>query len=138
MISFELAHRLHDAGLRWTPTEGDRFVLPDRDLDGQVFTISEMVVEVRLSPVGTLIAFNGTTEWALDSIEQADAIWLPRESQLRAELGEAMLSLVRLDDGWRTTVRVGDDLVEQTADSADDAYGLALLALLRSRPRTSH
>jgi hypothetical protein len=99
MISLDLARRLHEAGLEWTPAEGDRFVLPDRDLDGRVFTISEMVVEVRRSPVGSLIAFNGTTEWALDSIEQATAIWLPRESQLREALGDAMLSLARVDEG---------------------------------------
>jgi hypothetical protein len=130
MIAFDLAHRLHDAGLDWTPTEGDRFVLPDRDLDGRVFTISEMVVEVRRSPVGALIAFNGTTEWALDSIEKATAIWLPRESQLREALGDAMLSLARLDDGWRVTVRLDGGLLERTAPVADDAYGLALLATL--------
>jgi hypothetical protein len=130
MISFDLADRLHVAGLEWTPAEGDRFVLPDRDLDGRVFTISEMVVEIRRSPVGSLIAFNGTTEWALDSIEQATAIWLPRESQLREALGETMLSLARVDEGWRVTVRVGEQLLERTAAVADDAYGLALLATL--------
>jgi hypothetical protein len=130
MISLDLARQLHEAGLEWIPTEGDRFVLPDRDLDGRVFTISEMVVEVRRSPVGSLIAFNGTTEWALDSIEQATAIWLPRESQLRAALGDAMLSLARVDDGWRVTIRVGGALVERAAATADDAYGRALLASL--------
>jgi hypothetical protein len=130
MISLDLARQLHAAGLTWTPAEGDRFVLPDRDLDGRVFTISEMVVEVRRSPVGSLIAFNGTTEWALDSIEQATAIWLPRESQLREALGGAMLSLARLDEGWRVTIRVDGTLTERTAATADDAYGLALLATL--------
>jgi hypothetical protein len=132
MISFDLARQLHEAGLTWTPSEGDRFVLPDRDLDGRVFTISDMVVEVRRSPVGALIAFNGTTEWALDSIEQATAIWLPRESQLREALGDAMLSLARTDQGWRVTVRVAGDLLERSAPLADDAYGLALLAALDS------
>ncbi len=108
MISFDLAQQLHEAGLRWVPSEGDRFVLPDRDLDGMVFTISEMVVEVRRSPVGDLIAFNGTTEWALDAIEQAETVWLPREAQLRELLDTTLLSLARLDDGWRCTVRIGD------------------------------
>lgn len=130
MISFALAEQLRDRGLPWEPTEGDRFVLPDHDLDGRVFTISEMVVEVRRSPVGTLIAFNGTTEWALDAIEQVEAIWLPREAQLREALGRALLSLARIEDGWRCTVRVGDELVEVEADAADETYGLALLAVL--------
>ena len=130
MISLELATELHAHGLAWAPDEGDRFVLPDRDLDGRVFTISEMVVEVRRSPVGDLIAFNGTTEWALDAIERADAIWVPREAQLRELLGSALLSLAQLDDGWRCTVRHGNDLYEVEAEHADEAYGRALLRLL--------
>ena len=132
MISFELAERLRDHGLDWTPTEGDRFVLPDRDLDGRVFTISSMVVEVRRSPVGSLIAFNGTTEWALDAIELAETVWLPREAQLRERLGEHLLSLARLDDGWRCTVRIADDLVEVEAPEPDEAYGQALLRVLQA------
>jgi hypothetical protein len=131
VISLELATELRDHGLAWTPAEGDRFVLPDRDLDGRVFTISEMVVEVRRSPVGDLIAFNGTTEWALDAIEQADATWIPREAQLRELLGSALLSLARLEEGWRCTVRLGQRLVEVEALQADEAYGRALLRLLR-------
>lgn len=132
MISFDLAEELRANGLQWTPAEGDRFVLPDRDLDGRVFTISEMVVEVRRSPVGDLIAFNGTTEWALDAIERAETVWLPREGQLREQLGAALLSLARLDDGWRCTVRVDEELVEVEAPEADEAYARALLSLLRA------
>lgn len=132
MIGIELAHALHDAGLPWEPFEGDRFVLPDRGLDGEVFTISEMVVEIRRSAVGRMIAFNGTTEWALDSIEQAEAVWVPRESQLRIALGERLLSLARLDDGWRCTVRLGAALHETDAAEADEAYARALLHVLRT------
>jgi hypothetical protein len=130
MIELELARALHDAGLPWEPCEGDRFVLPDRGLDGEVFTISEMVVEVRRSPVGQMIAFNGTTEWALDSIEQAEAVWVPRESQLRVALGERLLSLARTDAGWRCTVRLGPTLHETDAGEADEAYARALLHVL--------
>jgi hypothetical protein len=132
VISTELARALQAAGLAWRPKEGDRFVLPGRDLDERVFTISEMVVEVRSAPAGRVIAFNGTTEWALDAIEQAEAVWLPRESQLREALGDAMLSLVRADDAWRVTVRVDDELLERTAEVAEEAYGRALLAVLRA------
>jgi hypothetical protein len=135
VLSLDLARRLRDAGLRWHPAEGDRFVLPDRDLDGRVFTISEMVVEVRRSPVGTLIAFNGTTEWALDAIEQAETVWLPRESQLREALGDALLSLARVESGWRVTFHLDGELEERSATTADDAYGLALLATLSSAAR---
>lgn len=133
MISLGLARQLRDRGLEWHPSDGDRFVLPGRDLDDRVFTISEMVVEVRSAPVGRLIAFNGTTEWALDAIEQAEAIWLPRESQLREALGPHLLSLARLPDGrFRVTAQLEGDLHEAEADSADDAYGQALLAVLEA------
>ncbi len=130
MIEIELARALHQAGLPWDPDEGDRFTLPDRGMDGEVFTISEMVVEVKRSLVGQMIAFNGTTEWALDSIEQAEAVWIPRESQLRIALGDRLLSLARTDDGWRCTVRLGELLHETDADEADEAYALALLHVL--------
>ena len=133
MISHSLAAQLRELGLSWTPAEGDRFVLPDRDLDGRVFTISDMVVEVRRSAVGTLIAFNGTTEWALDAIEQAETVWLPREAQLREQLGDALLSLANIEDGWRCTVRIADDLVEVEAADADEAYGRALVEVLRAQ-----
>jgi hypothetical protein len=130
VLSVDLARELRDAGLRWEPAEGDRFVLPDRDLDGQVFTISEMVVEVRRSPVGTLIAFNGTTEWALDAIEQAETVWLPREEQLREALGADLRSLAQVADGWRVTIELGGTSLARTAPTASEAYGRALLARL--------
>lgn len=130
MISLDTARRLHAAGLPWTPRDGDRFVLPDRGMDDDVFTISEMVVEVRDAPAGRLIAFNGTTEWSLDAVEQAEAIWLPNETQLREALGPALLSLVRAEDGWRCTVQVGRQLLEVAAGDAEEAYADALLRVL--------
>lgn len=135
MVTPDLARGLRDRGLAWRPTEGDRFVLPDHDLDDRVFTISEMVVEVRRSSHGTLIAFNGTTEWALDAIEQAEAVWLPREDQLRELLGGALLSLARTDDGWRVTFHGSDDqLAEVARADVAEAYAAALLVLLEAQP----
>ena len=78
MIPLDLATRLREAGLVWRPAPGDQFAITDRDLDDQVFVISHMTIEVR----GSLIAFNGTTEWALDDLEKDEALWLPREDQL--------------------------------------------------------
>ena len=133
MIPLHLARQLRDAGLQWEPAEGDRFVLPDRGMDEEVFTISRMVVEVRMAPIGQVIAFNGTTEWALDAVEQAEAVWLPREQQLREALGDALLSLVSTDDGWRCTTRVDGQLAEAEAGTADEAYAQALLGVLEPR-----
>ena len=61
--------------------------ISDRDLDDRVFVISHMVVELLQTPAGPLLAFNGTTEWALDSIEVDEVVWLPLEHQLRELLG---------------------------------------------------
>ena len=56
-------------------------------MDDEVFVVSDMTVEVHDFPTGKVIGFNGTTEWALDSLAQGDVVWLPREDQLRELLG---------------------------------------------------
>ncbi|WP_129337418.1 pilus assembly protein CpaE [Cellulomonas endophytica] len=132
MISPLNAERLQAAGLRWSPAPGDRFTLRSDQLEDQVFTISDMVVEAHRYETGTVLGFNGTTEWALDSVRQEDALWLPREDQLRDLLGRTFRSLARSTDG-RFQVLV--ELVGQpervfTADAAEDAYAEALLALV--------
>ncbi|HMO11332.1 MAG TPA: pilus assembly protein CpaE, partial [Actinotalea sp.] len=131
-ISAHLASALRDAGLRWAPAAGDRFVIPQPELDGQVFTLSEMTIEAHHYPTGTVLGFNGTTEWALDSVAKDDALWLPREDQLRELLGAAFVSLTRADDGWVVTARVGGREVELRRPGAADAYGEALLTLVRT------
>jgi hypothetical protein len=125
-----LATQLRDAGLAWRPAPGDRFVVPDRDLDDTPFVLSDMTVEVHELPKGTVIGFNGTTEWALDDVDKDEAIWLPREDQLRELLGKAFVRLDRVDGGYRVVV-ADEVLVEYRAGSAPDAYGRALLATLR-------
>ena len=99
MISLELGRALQAAGVAWTPAPGDAFMVPDRDLDDHVFVVSDMVVEARETPTGPILAFNGTTEWALDSLEAGDAVWLPREDQLRELLGVAFVSLESVGGG---------------------------------------
>ena len=132
MITVDLARKLRDAGLKWTPGSGDRFVIADRDMDGDVFVLSDMTVEVHDLPSGKVIGFNGTVEWALDSVDSSEAIWLPRESQLRERLAGTFRALERTDDGWRLhTDRNGvHDTVEDC--DAEQTYGLALLHLLES------
>ena len=134
MLTSKLARSLRRAGVRWSPAKGDRFVVPDRDLDDEVFVVSDMVVEAMDVPsAGRILAFNGTTEWALDSLEAAEAIWLPREDQLRGLLGDAFVSLERLDTepvGYAVTVRVDGEPVRHVDVDAEAALGRALLQLL--------
>ncbi|GGC93919.1 hypothetical protein GCM10011512_21190 [Tersicoccus solisilvae] len=138
MISTELARALRTAGLRWTPEPGDRFVLdpeqsrlvPDEDRK-DVYTVSDMTIEAHEYPTGTILGFNGTTEWALDSVALQDALWLPAEGQLRSLLGDGFRSLTADDDGRftvRARLRGGDRAFE--GPSPAEAYGEALLALL--------
>jgi hypothetical protein len=127
MISIELARALRDAGLPWTPASGDRFVIPDRDLDGQVFSISEMTIDTRSTPSGRVIAFNGTVEWALDSIMQREVIWLPGEGQLRELLGSRFVALERDDGVLRCVVEFDGHRMEYRDANAADAYGRAVL-----------
>lgn len=132
VISTESAERLQAAGLVWHPHAGDRFALRSAELAGEVFTISDMVVEAHRYPSGTVLGFNGTTEWALDSVEQDEALWLPREDQLRDLLGGTFRSLARtLDDRYEVLVElVGRPGQVFSASNASDAYAEALLALL--------
>ena len=132
MISLSAAERLARAGLVWHPAAGDRFTVRADQLMGQVFTISDMVVEPHEYPSGTVLGFNGTTEWALDSVQQDDALWLPREDQLRDLLGPAFRSLARSTTGWFEVLAEVPGQPERVFGSANpaDAYAEALLALL--------
>lgn len=130
MITVDLARRLRDAGLPWKPASGDRFVVADRDMDAEVFVVSQLTIQLRDTPSGPLFQFNGTTEWALDSVEQAAVVWLPHEGQLRAALGTSFRRLEPLGDGWVVTVeRDGREIREVDVD-AERAYARALLAVL--------
>jgi hypothetical protein len=129
VISLHLARRLQAAGVAWAPGPGDRFMIPDREMDDDVFVISDMVVEVHDMPAGRLLGFNGTTEWALDSILEREVLWLPREEQLREMLGEAFVSLAATPGGFIVTVvRAGRE--ERHIDiDAECAYARAVLAV---------
>ena len=131
MISIELAWQLTVAGVRWYPRSGDRFTILQPELTGDVFTISDMMVEAHEFPTGTVLGFNGTTEWAMDSVSKDDALWLPGEDQLRALLGGTFRSLVVVDGAFVVTMRspAGIDQIFG-ADDASDAYAEALLSLV--------
>ncbi len=130
MISTELARRLRDAGLVWHPRSGDRFQLDEPEFEADVFTVSEMTIEARTFPTGGILAFNGTTEWALDSVAQEDALWLPSEEQLRELLRGTFRQLRRQPDTYEVEVDLGGKRLVYAHPEPSDAYALALLALL--------
>ncbi len=130
MVTIDLAVRLNAAGLRWTPASGDRFAVPGREMDEDVFVLSDMTIDVHESRTGTIIGFNGTTEWALDSLEQKDAVWIPSESQLRERLQGTFLRLEREGAVHRVVVAVSSREVALEHEDPAQAYGLALLYLI--------
>ena len=131
-ISPELARALRDSGLAWHPAAGDAFLIDKVEVDGDVFFLSDMTVEAHHFPTGTELGFNGTTEWALDSVPLDDALWLPHEHQLRGLLGAAFVSLPVGSTGPTVTVTIDGSTHTFDADAAADAYARALLALLDS------
>ena len=136
LLSVGTARRLRDAGLVWRPVAGDRFVLADRDMDGDVFVVSDMVADVHHFPSGPVIGFNGTVEWALDSVEAGDALWLPAEDQLRRLLGGTFRVLRVREPGPVGPAEVelqlpgGHGSTTVAAGSVAEAYAEALLRLL--------
>lgn len=132
MISVALALELRGSGVRWRPRSGDSFVITREGFEGDVFVVSDMTIESHEFETGTILGFNGTTEWALDSVAIEDALWLPREDQLRELLGGTFRSLERAGDRYSVTSVLGSAPATSEADSPEDAYATALLALVRA------
>jgi hypothetical protein len=132
VLGVDVARLLKEAGLTWKPGPGDRFAIPDRDLDDEIFVLSNMTIEVYNVPEGRVIGFNGTTEWALDDVEIEETIWLPREDQLRELLGATFRALRRTDTGYQVEVDLLGEARTFVAATPEDAYAAALLHLLAS------
>jgi hypothetical protein len=130
VITVPLARDLLAAGVLWQPAPGDRFVIDAELLTHEVFWISDLTVEVHAYKGQSLLGFNGTTEWALDSVTLDQALWLPREDQLRELLGSRLLSVERAGEVWR--VRFAPAPGEERSITDDDlecAYARAVLSL---------
>ncbi len=135
VVSIDLARELREAGLQWTPARGDHFVVADRGMDDELFVLSDMTIEVQNFATGPVIGFNGTTEWALDSLDMQAALWLPTEGQLRSLLGATLRRLERTDSSYVVTVDAdGQDRAAEAA-TAPNAYARALLDLAPARLR---
>lgn len=126
MITRELAEELRRVGPAWAPASGDRFVIPDHDLDDAVFVISDMTIETQTVPGGHIIKFNGTTEWALDSIAAELALWLPREDQIRSMLGPRFVRLEAVGEGFAVVLDDGSRHVDLEPERA---YARAVIAV---------
>ncbi|MET0693943.1 MAG: pilus assembly protein CpaE [Propionibacteriaceae bacterium] len=127
MISRDLAARLAPH-LTWTPHNADQFYIPRPEISESIFSVSDMVVELVERDGESRFHFNGTVEWALDSVEYSEVVWLPREDQLRELLGDYFLSLDRSSEGYVVTVSgPGHAQHTQAEAEAEDAYARALL-----------
>lgn len=130
VIATELARALRDSGLVWRPRAGDAFRIDKVEVDGDIFILSDMTVEAHEFSTGTVLGFNGTTEWALDSVAIVDALWMPHESQLRELLRASFRSLTVTAAGFEVTALVDGELRRFESGVAADAYARALLALI--------
>jgi hypothetical protein len=130
VISTPLARALRDSGLVWKPRVGDAFRIDRFEVDAEVFHLSDMTVEAHEFSTGIVLGFNGTTEWALDSVSIEDALWLPNETQLRELLRTAFTGFVATDAGFSVTATIDGFSCSFEAPIAEDAYARALLALI--------
>lgn len=130
MISHTLAAQLAPL-LTWTPANGDRFYIPRPEITDSIFLVSDMVVELVTQRGESRFHFNGTVEWALDSVESDSVVWLPREDQLRELLADYFLSLDSSAGGFVVTVSgPGRAYHTEPEPDAADAYARALLYVL--------
>lgn len=127
MISVELARALRDSGLAWKPQVGDAFIIDSVEVDHDIFYLSDLTVEAHDYSTGTVLGFNGTTEWALDSVALDETLWLPSEQQLRERLGATFVSL----SGSFVVETYFEGVASRfEADAAANAYARALIHLL--------
>jgi hypothetical protein len=130
MISHDLARRLSRL-VQWRPVNGDQFFIPRPEIADAVFTVSDMVVELVEKDGVSRFHFNGTVEWALDSVASDEVVWLPREDQLRQMLGQHFLSLDVQGNGFVVGVSgPGRAYHTPVMTEAADAYALAVLHVL--------
>ena len=137
MISLETARKLKAAGLTWTPRQGDRFGLADRDLDDRIFVINDMATMVEMLQGAPAVMFHGTPEWALDYVFLGDTIWLPEEGHLRQQLQAALdptetpeFDLLYADGEYTCRLAWQGAALAFRAPAAAEAYAQALMHVL--------
>ena len=133
MISIQLAQQLKEAGLIWITSQYDFFAIPYNGLDDRVFVLSDLQAQMDVYRGWPVVTFHGSSEWALDYILTKEVLWMPTETQLREELekfvkDEDTVQLV--GSNGRYTCHIHHQTF--TAPTASDAYGQALLHLLKT------
>ena len=142
MITLTLATQLKEAGLVWPATTNDFFAVPERGMDDRLFVLTDMQAQLDVFRGWPVVTFHGTSEWALDYILTAEAVWIPREEQLR----ERLISLLQDETEVQLSLHFAQDITcvipwhgttkQFKADSAADAYGIALLFVLENQRPT--
>ena len=137
MVTYDTARRLKEAGLVWVPHKGDRFIVPDRGLDEQVFAVNDMAVIVEMLKGSPAVSFHGTPEWALDYVWVGEALWLPDEGQLRQLVQERLAAgeitvfdLLYADGVYTCRFEWAGQSLACASPDAAEAYADALLRLL--------
>jgi hypothetical protein len=137
MLSQASAQSLMSAGLSWNPQEGDQFLIPEREMDSQRFTLSEMAVIPVLVKGVPAVSFHGTPEWALDYVHLDEVLWLPDETRLREELksrlqadGSDVFDLMYADGEYLIRFEWHGRALAFRAAEAEEAYAGALIHVL--------
>lgn len=138
MLTTGTAQELREAGVRWVPQTLDFFVVPVPGLENQVFVISDMAILAEALHGHQAITFHGSVEWSLDHVWVGEALWLPREEQLRALLaaelsrrGDWRLALEFDAGGCQCTMELGQTGERFTGQDASECLAAALLHCLR-------
>jgi hypothetical protein len=148
MLTLATALALKEAGLTWQPRLHDFFAIPQTELEDRLFVLTDVMVDREVVQGWPAFSFNGAVEWALDYVFQAEAVWVPRDDQLLAELVARVARCSLVMDGDGAGYRC---FYEQAALSPDgepthqmfaattgaEAYALALLSLLAQEGNTA-
>jgi len=132
MLSLSLARQLKKAGLQWDPQLLDVFAIPDRQLDERRFVLTDVMAYIEIFRGSPMVTFHGSAEWALDFVQQTEAVWIPTESQLRECIQQygSELVLRQTASGYECGLAYAGETMVFGGDGACDAYGAALLQLL--------
>ncbi len=137
MLTVGTAQELRDAGIEWTPTALDMFVVPLPDLEEQIFVVSDMTILSEQLHGHPALTFHGTVEWALDHVWTGEALWLPREDQLRqmvetrlAAFPDWRLTLDASADGYSCQLQYDGHVETFAGRDVSECLAAALLRLL--------